>query len=154
MKRVVDALVGSWSGHGEGGYPTIESFSYREELTIRDRPDHPALHYEQRAWRKTPEGEAVSHWETGLIRISSDGTVTLSNAQGGRVEAMTGSWHGNSGRWSIELRSSGFAGDDRVLNATRTIQFDGSSIEYDMAMETTATREMIHHLEAHLTRRV
>lgn len=67
---------------------------------------------------------------------------------------MTGSWHGNSGRWSIELRSTGFAGDDRVLNATRTIQFDGSSIEYDMAMETTATREMIHHLEAHLTRRV
>lgn len=150
---VIDALVGSWTGSGEGRYPTIEPFTYRETTRFSNREDHPALHYEQRAWRQTSEGEVVSHWETGFLRLSSDGSATLLNAQGGRAEAMNGTWWRDDDNWHVELVSAGYAGDDRVMMSTRSFQLDGTYLKYQMLMETTATREMGLHLSAELSGR-
>lgn len=150
VQAIVDALVGTWSGRGDGGYPTIDPFEYREVTRITDRPDHPALHYEQRAWRITPEGEAVSHWETGLLRISGDGTVTLHNAQGGRSESMAGTWIGGDESWAIDLAGTGYSGDQRMLGTKRTIEVNNSTLHYVMHMETLATHQMLLHLEARL----
>ena len=152
VESVVNAIVGAWEGHGEGGYPTIEPFKYRESLRITERADHPALHYEQKTWRDTGEGEVVSHWETGLIRLSSDGSAMLNNAQPGRVEVMAGRWKAGDEGWQIHLSSRGFAGDNRVVNSTRTIHLAADSLIYDMYMETTATHTMHLHLAAKLTR--
>ena len=66
--RVVEEVVaelGTWEGVGEGQYPTIDSFRYREITSIVERTDHPALLIEQRTWKETPLGEVVSHWEVG-----------------------------------------------------------------------------------------
>ena len=151
-QEIVDALLGTWRGHGSGQYPTIPSFDYREMTTIIDHPDHPALMYEQRAWRKESEEEVVSHWETGLLRISSDGAVRLNNAQGGRVETMTGQWNKGGEGWTIVLDSIGYAGDERVVTSTRRFEIGIDVINYEMSMMTTATREELPHLEARLER--
>lgn len=152
VQQLVDALVGTWLGRGEGGYPTIEPFRYREVLEITERSDHPALHYEQRTWRVTGEGDVVSHWETGLLRISSDGTVRLLNAQAGRTEAMSGNWERRGDGFVLRLASSEYAGDHRVRASTRLLTVRPGSLGYSMSMETTATGEMSLHLEASLTR--
>lgn len=154
VAELVAALVGTWLGKGEGGYPTIDSFRYRELLEISERSDHPSLHYEQRTWRITDDGEVVSHWETGLLRISSDGSLKLLNAQAGRTEAMTGSWRKDNGGWTLELESHEFGGDQRVRSSTRVLSVASRSLSYEMSMETTATRQMSGHLRAELTRQI
>lgn len=154
VAEIVQALIGTWSGQGSGDYPTIEAFTYREETLFTEREDHPALHYEQRTWRHTPEGEVVSHWETGLLRISRDGTASILNAQGGRTEVMDGSWARTGDGWRLDFAGTGFAGDDRVVNSRRSFRLEPGSLSYIMAMETTATGEMFEHLEATLGRDV
>ncbi len=150
MQALIDTLVGTWVGRGDGGYPTIEPFEYREVLEFRAHPDHPALHYEQRTWRLDPAGEAVSHWETGLLRLSRDGSARLFNAQAGRAEYMEGTWAQEGGSWSISLLSSGYAGDERVISSSRALRVSRQSLEYQMHMATTATRETSLHLRATL----
>lgn len=152
VKGLVQTLVGVWNGSGEGGYPTIAPFSYRETTRFVQRDDHPALHYEQRTWRQTPDGELVSHWETGFLRISSDSSVTVLNAQGGRAETMVGEWQRHDDYWRIDLTSTGYAGDDRVLRSTRSVQLDERLLAYEMSMETTVTKEMGLHLNAELSK--
>ncbi len=150
--ELVTALVGTWLGDGEGGYPTIEPFRYRELLEITSRSDHPALHYEQRTWRITDDGEVVSHWETGLLRISSDGSVSLFNAQAGRTESMAGTWQRDANGWNLELESNGYAGDQRVLASNRVLSVEPGELSYEMYMETDATHERSIHLRARLFR--
>lgn len=150
--ELVSKLVGTWVGHGEGGYPTIEPFRYRELLAITERSDHPSLHYDQRAWREVPQGEVVSHWETGLLRISSDGTLKVFNAQAGRGEAMRGTWSREGDSWLMQLESLQYAGDDRVLGSIRTLTVEGDTLSYEMAMSTTTTSRMEPHLRAVLSR--
>src|SRR3546814_11174963 len=43
-----DWLAGVWSGTGEGSYPTIETFTYTEDLTIEPVPGRPAPHSRSR----------------------------------------------------------------------------------------------------------
>jgi hypothetical protein len=150
VEAIVSELIGTWTGEGEGRYPTIESFRYREMTEIVERGDHPALHFDQRAWKLTREGEVVSHWETGLLRISSDGSARFHDAQPGRSETMAGTWARDGDGWSIYLTSTGYAGDDRVVGSTRHIRLRPNELDYEMQMETTATRRMSLHLRATL----
>lgn len=152
IEAIVSELAGAWAGEGEGQYPTIESFRYREEIDITARDDHPALRFEQRAWKLTPEGEVVSHWEIGLLRISSDGSVRFHDAQPGRAETMTGTWERDDDGWSISLSSTGYAGDGRVVASTRQFRLRPKELEYEMHMETTSTGRMSLHLQARLHR--
>ncbi len=152
IAAVVAELVGTWSGTGEGQYPTIESFEYRETTKFTERPDHPALHFDQRTWKLTPDGDVVSHWETGLLRISSDGTARLHDAQPGRVETMGGIWGRADSGWEISLRSTGYAGDDRVVTTARRFRLIPGELSYEMDMETTSTHEMSLHLRARLVK--
>lgn len=153
VDAIVRRLVGVWEGEGEGGYPTIESFRYREVTGIDGRPDHPDLLVDQRTWKLVEDVEVVSHWETGLLRIASDGNVRWHNAQPGRVETMSGTWSGNGEGWVLALESTGFAGDDRVVTATRTLRLRGDELGYEMWMETVATGELSVHLRGRLRRR-
>lgn len=152
VQQIVDALIGRWMGDGAGGYPTIDPFEYSEELRIEQRSDHPALHYEQRTWKHSEFGDIASHWETGLIRISSDGTASLNNAQGGRSETMMGTWTATETGWSLELHSTGYAGDDRVVESTRHFEIGPDAMSYIHEMATTSTNEMSMHLRASLVR--
>lgn len=152
VEAVVSELIGVWTGEGEGLYPTIDPFRYRETTEIVERGDHPALRFEQRTWKLTPHGEVASHWETGLLRISSDRSAKFHDAQPGRTETMSGTWEKDGGGWMISLASTGYAGDDRVVTSTRTLWLHPGELAYEMEMETTATRQRSLHLRATLHR--
>jgi hypothetical protein len=51
-------LVGTWRGGGVGGYPTIEQFSYEQEVAF-SHDGRPFLHYASRSWILDPGGERV-----------------------------------------------------------------------------------------------
>ena len=152
MAAIVADLVGTWQGFGQGEYPTIDSFRYRELTSIVERDDHPALRIDQQTWKETPLGEVVSHWEVGLLRISSDGSALLHDAQPGRSETLAGSWNEDGDGWTMTFASTGVAGDDRVIASTRQYRIRPGALDYEMHMETTATRQMSIHLRATLDR--
>lgn len=71
--KLLDLLpfVGLWRGRGQGGYPTIEDFSYAQEIRI-SHDGRPFLHYEARAWildeeskPVRPGGREVGWWRPG-----------------------------------------------------------------------------------------
>jgi hypothetical protein len=64
-------LEGTWWGFGVGGYPTIESFRYEEEITFRS-DGRPFLQYESKTWliddegnRLKPSASEVGFWRPG-----------------------------------------------------------------------------------------
>ncbi|NUP51390.1 MAG: FABP family protein [Catenulispora sp.] len=52
-------LLGTWAGAGVGGYPTIESFNFGQEVTFSYTPEKPFLKYESRSWLLDDEGNQV-----------------------------------------------------------------------------------------------
>ena len=49
-------LLGRWEGAGVGGYPTIETFHFGQEITFSHN-GKPFLIYTSRSWRLDDEGE-------------------------------------------------------------------------------------------------
>lgn len=95
-------LLGTWRGQGEGGYPTINSFQYGEELRFSHSGKvntvlnffsffqvmkfdffceftQPVIAYNQKTW-KLSSGEPM-HSESGFFRPKLDGTIELVIAQ-------------------------------------------------------------------------
>lgn len=84
-------LVGQWSGEGTGRYPTIEPFSYGEEIRI-SHVGKPFLAYTQRTW-SLHDGRPL-HSETGYWRCLPGGRVELVLVQPtGLVEVDEGEVH-------------------------------------------------------------
>jgi hypothetical protein len=71
-------LLGRWLGAGVGGYPTIESFRFGEEITFGHN-GKPFLIYASRTWLLDDEGNRIrpSHMETGFWRVTEDGKVEV-----------------------------------------------------------------------------
>ena len=150
-------LVGTWDGSGQGRFPTIDDFTYREVLTVLEDADAGLLHYVQETWRNTADGEAASHRETGFIGVDDSGLVTILNAQGtDRVEALSGRIHlpaPGTGEWRLDLSSSHHGHDARMRSATRAIRLVGDELDYEMSMATDRVASLTTHLAAHLARR-
>jgi len=148
-------LLGNWQGTGEGNFPTIDSFRYREELHFEN--DLGPFHYEQRTWLIDGEDKPVeaSHWESGFLIVLEDGRIRMSNAQsGGRVEVLEGfATYGDvPGELVLELTSIAEAGDARMIATRRHIRLSGESLDYEMGMHTDQTQERLPHLSARLKR--
>jgi hypothetical protein len=75
-------LLGRWLGAGVGGYPTIESFRYGEEI-IFSHNGKPVLTYFSRTWLLDDEGHPIrpSHSESGFWRVTEDGKAEVMLAQ-------------------------------------------------------------------------
>ena len=142
-------LLGSWRGEGAGGYPTIGSFRYGEEMHFEDVGERYLL-YRQSSW--TLDGGEPVHFERGFLRPGMDvGSVelTLAHPLGltevgeGRVDATSLSIASDQ----VTRTSTG----DAVTALRRRYEVRGDVLTYeiDMAMDETA---MTRHLAAELRR--
>jgi len=141
-------LLGTWAGEGTGDYPTIDPFSYLEELTF-DHVGDTFLRYEQESW--SPTERAPIHFERGFLRPGVAGRIEFTLAHPiGLTEIAEGTLDGTS----FELVSTGVGRTTTGLTTTsviRNYRVDGDVMRYrtDMATDGTA---MTLHLEAELRR--
>lgn len=71
-------LLGTWRGEGEGEYPTIKPFRYREEIRFSHN-GKPFLIYGQRT--EAIDGGQPMHAEAGYLRAVGEGRVEFLIAQ-------------------------------------------------------------------------
>lgn len=71
-------LLGHWQGNGHGDYPTVEKFTFAQELAFT-HDGRPFLHYLSRTWLLDEEGESVRPLavETGFFRPRPGGEVEV-----------------------------------------------------------------------------
>ena len=140
-------LIGSWRGEGEGEYPGLDPFRYREELSFEHVGD-PFLLVTESSW--TPDG-APLHFERGTLRPVGDGRVDLTLAHPiGVAEVAEGTIDGTN----VTLRSTAVvrtATGSPVTEIERRYRMDGRRLSYelDMAMEGVART---FHVRATLAR--
>jgi hypothetical protein len=86
-------LLGTWRGHGRGDYPTVDEFSYGQELIFSHR-GKPVLEYVSRSWSLDDERRPLAV-ETGYLRPQPDGSIEALITQGsGVVEVSYGTVEG------------------------------------------------------------
>jgi hypothetical protein len=96
-------LLGTWQGNGQGDYPTIESFSFRQEV-IFAHDGRPFFHYFSRTWITDDRGEDIrpGALETGFLRPRPDNRLELVMSHPtGFVEV----WYGDVDGAKIELKT-------------------------------------------------
>lgn len=144
-------LIGTWRGTGSGHYPTIESFSYTEELVFSD-VGKPFLVYQQRSW--SPDGQPM-HMETGFLRSPTSSTVELVLAQPtGHSELAEGTLTSTADGLLLELQSPQVlvATSAKSVQATaRTYQLTKNQMAVDFSMAAVGAA-MAHHLRSDLVR--
>ncbi len=71
-------LLGHWQGNGHGDYPTIERFSFGQEMAFT-HDGRPFLHYFSRSWLLDNEGAEVRPLalETGFFRPKPGGVLEV-----------------------------------------------------------------------------
>lgn len=140
-------LLGAWRGKGEGEYPTIESFTYEEEVRFAHR-GKPFLAYVQRTW--APDG-TPRHAEAGYWRpVPPDGVELVMAHPTGIAEIEVGRVSGRR----IELATTNVTATPTAKQVTRlerTIEVDGDVLRYTLRMAAVG-HELTHHLAAELHR--
>jgi len=140
-------LLGTWRGEGKGRYPTIEPFSYGEEVTF-SHFGRPVLLYAQRSWAL--EDGTPMHSETGFFRPQPDGIELVLAHSFGAVEIEEGSIHGT--RIEVRSRSVDSTGTAKPIQSmARTLEVDGDVLSYTVAM-AYGDHSLQEHLQAALRR--
>lgn len=147
------ALAGTWTGPGQGRYPTIQGFSYAERLEVVPISGKPRL-----AWRVTTraadDGRGL-HAETGFLRLTDDGDVEMVLATGaGLVEVSTGLVEADGEAVELVLSSDTVAGTPTAKSVTateRTYRVSGGTLTYEIAMAAVG-QPLGPHLTATLSR--
>ena len=150
--KYLERLSGTWVGEGTGGYPTIDTFHYREALTFTPAEGKTYLHYEQRTWLMDESGkDKPSHWETGFLRILANNEIELICAQAsGRVEIARGLLTPTDEGFVLDLRSTQFALDMRVEQTWRELVLRGGFLSHSLQMQTAAVAALTQHVQARL----
>jgi len=145
-------LVGTWQGEGEGAYPTIEPFRYREEIVLA-HDGRPVLAYRQRTWRL--DADVPMHVEAGYLRGPIEGRVELIVAQPtGIAEVASMDVREEDGTLVLDGRRAALqltASAKAVGDVRRRFTLDGDTLRYDLWM-TYAGHEDTHNLRAVLHR--
>lgn len=145
-------LLGTWSGEGKGEYPTIESFSYREEITFASVPTKGFLAYQQKTW-SSETGQPL-HAETGYLRPAENDVELVIAQPTGLVEIHHGTISGEEPVHRIDFVSSTVIGTPTAVDVSaveRSIEVTGDTLTYRMRMKAVG-QPLTHHLEAALTR--
>jgi hypothetical protein len=149
-------LLGTFEGDGEGDYPTIEPFRYRERVVF-GHVGKPFLTYQQRTWH--PDTDAPMHTEFGYLRIpgpapadAPDPTrVELVIAQPtGIAEVQEGTLA--DGVLRLETTTVGLTATAKdVRSVRRTFTLRDDLLVYDLWMAYAHVPDT-HHLHAELHR--
>lgn len=147
MSSLMEALAGSWQGSGRGEYPTIESFTYREQISLLPLADKPILAYTQRT--RSPQGNPL-HVEAGFYRFGEAGVELVIAQPTGIAESHRGTVTGHR----IEFEQTGLALTPtavEVKEVRRIIEVNGAQMTYRLEMAAVG-QPLIFHLEATLQR--
>jgi len=141
-------LVGTWRGRGAGEYPTIDSFSYIEEVTV-GHVGKPFLAYTQKTRDATTD--LPLHAEAGYFRPDGPERVELVIAQpSGIVEIQHGAVQGQL--LTLESLLVGTSPTAKeVTSVARMIEVDGDLMHYRVGMGAVGQPHQ-HHLAATLER--
>lgn len=140
-------LVGTWQGRGEGHFPTMEPFTFEEEIRFW-HVGAPILVYAQWAWA-SEDGEPL-HLETGVWRPVGEGRLAVSVALPRVAEVSEGTVDGTT----IRLESTSMRraeGGAALTRAHRSYDIVDGSLVYDVSMATEGV-ELTHHIHASLER--
>ena len=139
-------LIGSWAGEGKGIYPSIDDFTYREELTF-SHDGRPFLSYEQRTFH--PVTGAPMHREIGFWRSVGDGRLEVVLAHNiGQAEISLGSVNGRRvDVTTTSVEPSPTAKDVACLR--RIYEVTADTLEYEMHM-AFGEHELQNHLSGRL----
>jgi hypothetical protein len=141
-------LLGTWRGEGEGHYPTIEPFTYTEEVTF-GHVGKPFLAYTQRT-RHGVTG-APLHAETGYWRpVGKDRLEVVLAHPSGILESLEGTIVDEV----IELSTTAVIGTASAKSVTglhRRFTLVGDELRYDLSMAAVG-QPLTHHLQAVLRR--
>jgi nitrobindin-like protein len=144
----VGFLLGTWRGEGEGQYPSIKPFRYREEVRFTHN-GKPFLIYSQRT-EAIDTGQPM-HAEAGYLRLVGDGRVEFVIAQPiGYAEISLG----EVGDRRVDVESASVARTPTakaVTSISRSLWMDGETLRYElrMGMEGAAA---VRHLTASFRR--
>ncbi|KXS13468.1 DUF1794-domain-containing protein [Gonapodya prolifera JEL478] len=174
-------LAGTWRGEGKGEYPTIQPFPYTEELKSA-HPAQPFLHFEMRTWLPDKNNRPAhaengflrvmvpkpAQPDAEMPRLEGTEPVRmelLATAPNGLASIEEGIFNPNDN--SITFKSTGLSRSstsrppftvafNRTFRLSHGAPGDGArlpdQLEYTMAMATSTTPEMTHHLSAKLKR--
>ncbi|KAK1276116.1 UPF0678 fatty acid-binding protein-like protein [Acorus gramineus] len=140
-------LLGTWRGEGEGGFPTIHSFKYGEQLTF-SHSGKPVIAYTQKTW-KLGSGEPM-HAESGYWRPKPDGSIDVVIAQStGLVEVQKGTF--DAARKVVKLQSELVGNASKVKEITRVFEVINGELSYVVQMATNLVT-LQPHLKAILNK--
>ena len=141
-------LLGTWRGTGTGTYPSIEDFSYAEEVSFT-HVGKPFVAYVQKT--KDAETGLPLHAEAGYLRPQSDGQVELVLVQpSGIVELLAGTVEGSN----VQLASTAVLGTPSAKPVTATerrLWVDGEALHSSVAMAAVGL-ELQHHVVSEMYR--
>ncbi len=139
-------LLGQWEGSGHGDYPSIEAFSFGQEVAFA-HDGRPFLHYFSRAWIVDEEGATVRPGgiETGFLRPRPESRCELVLAH---PTGFAEVWYGDLTGAKLELATDLVARTESAKEVTAGHRLyglvDGDLLwTYDMAAQG-------HPLQSHL----
>ena len=144
-------LLGTWSGIGNGQFPTIKSFTYSENLAFNFDGVNDLIHYEQRTWL-APDN-TPSHWESGFIKPveGEEDIFEISNSQdSGRVEVLRGEYTRKDDIDILHFKMKLIQNDPRMVSSERIFTIQDNQLSYIKKMSTLNTKEHQQHLQAML----
>ena len=138
-------LVGTWRGRGHGDYPSIDPFTYVEEVTF-GHVGKPFLSYTQKT--RDAETNVPLHAESGYIRPGADGHAEWVIAQPtGVVEVLVAERELDFHSTSIQLAPTAKS----VTGSRRALVLDGDTLSYEVHLAAVG-EPMQWHLSARLHR--
>lgn len=149
-------LKGIWRGEGEGQFPTIDAFRYRETLRFDANETEPLVFFEQKTWMLSEKGDIVEplHWESGFLIVKEDGSIDLLNAQNSnRVEVLTGEMTVLENGFELALKSVVHAHDPQMRISARAFKLVNNTLNYTVAMGTDKVADLTPHLSCTLIRK-
>jgi THAP4-like, heme-binding beta-barrel domain len=144
-------LLGVWRGAGEGEYPTVDSFTYEEELEFGN-VGKPYLTYRQRTWLVQDDERVPSHMEFAFWRPRPGGLLEVISAHPNGVAEIE---VGTVERPRVALRSYRLVTSESakdVVHLERDFVVTDDVLAYEVRMEAVG-QGLGPHLRAELRRR-